>query len=76
MANHSPSEKTRYATAGGKMTSESAPATPKHEVAFRRDWMGDPDVINGTVSWDTPYCKVCGAEGEELDEKPCVQEQP
>ena len=42
-----------------------------HVIAFRRDWMGDPNVIHGTVEWDTPYCIVCGAEGEEELEKPC-----
>jgi hypothetical protein len=43
-----------------------------HDIAFRRDWMGDPNVIHGTVEWDTPYCKVCGAEGEEELESPCT----
>ena len=43
----------------------------EHDVGMRRDWMGDPSVINGTVEWETPYCKDCGAEGDELDELPC-----
>lgn len=43
----------------------------QHEIAQRTDWEGDPNVPNGTRSWQTPYCKICGAEGEELDERPC-----
>ena len=43
----------------------------EHEVDFRTDWTGDPNVINGTQSWVVYYCKVCGAEGDELDERPC-----
>ena len=44
----------------------------EHEVDTRTDWMGDPNVINGTQSWITYYCKVCGCEGDELDERPCI----
>lgn len=43
-----------------------------HEVDTRTDWMGDPNVINGTVSWVVYFCTVCGAEGDELDDRPCL----
>ena len=41
---------------------------PCHKIGTRQDWEGDPNVINGTRSWEEKYCIECGAEGEELDE--------
>ena len=46
-------------------------AEREHDIRFRRDWMGDPDVPHGTQSWLTPYCVKCGAEGEEELEHEC-----
>lgn len=39
----------------------------KHVWRTHTDWMGDPDVINGTVSWTVYECTECG---EETTEKP------
>lgn len=58
---------------GGATDCDDVPLEPgEHELGRRVDWEGDPDVINGTRSWETVYCKACGAEGEELD-RPCFR---
>lgn len=42
-----------------------------HYIRMRHDWMGDPAVPHGTVSWETPVCSVCDLEGDELYQ-PCI----
>lgn len=44
------------------------PDAPDHEWEMRTDWMGDPDVINGTVSWQVAVCRWCGIEQQEIDD--------
>jgi hypothetical protein len=33
-----------------------------HDWQTGTDWMGDPDVPNGTVSWEVTRCSKCGEE--------------
>src|SRR4051794_17072170 len=42
--------------------------TIDHDWEMRTDWDGDPNVINGTRTWQTPVCRRCGIEQQELGE--------
>jgi hypothetical protein len=33
-----------------------------HDWRYVSDWMGDPDVINGTMDCSYKRCRVCGEE--------------
>lgn len=39
-----------------------------HNWRASRDWMGDPDVPNGTMSWTVYRCTRCGDETTEEPE--------
>ena len=39
----------------------------RHDWRKGTDWMGDPDVINGTMSWSIWTCRKCG---DEVTEEP------
>ena len=39
-----------------------------HQWRQDTDWMGDPDVINGTMSWPIWVCRKCGQHEVERPE--------
>lgn len=41
-----------------------------HDIYMRTDWDGADEVVNGMRSWQTPVCRSCKREGDELYE-PC-----
>lgn len=40
-----------------------------HDWQLETDWDGDPDVINGTRSWNVFRCRKCGNEREATREE-------
>jgi hypothetical protein len=47
---------------------ELSDGTLEHDWEMRTDWDGDPGVINGTRTWQTPVCRRCGIERQEIEE--------
>jgi hypothetical protein len=46
---------------------------PHPRYTASRDWMGDPSIPNGTISWTVWTCAECG---EETTEQPEDWEDP
>lgn len=40
-----------------------------HDWRLESDWAGDPEVINGTYSWNVFRCRNCGHEREATYEE-------